>query len=265
MLYSVFTTFALLIASVVASPAPVVKDRDIDASPVVAARAAGTTIYVRIEGPTHTIYEKTIVASAKASLTNNGHTAPCQGPSGKHGVTSLVALSETGQFFKTSFGGGTFTGVTEINKTANNSPNYPNHEWFVALNDEANGGQGGFPTESGTDFCDTIIPDKQHLLFAYIPSTGVDQALIMSGPATAKVGQTVQYEVPFAPKGTYVNDLSQDDTTTGQRVRATFAATGGSTASVSITFKNKGTYNMKAHCPDGSSCLRSNHVVTVVS
>ncbi|KAF7966852.1 hypothetical protein HWV62_36707 [Athelia sp. TMB] len=86
----------------------------------------------------------------------------------------------------------------------------------------------------------------------------------MSGPKTAKVGKTVHYEVPYAPAGTYVNDLSTD-TTTGQRVHATFGPGSGPTASVSIKFKKKGTYNMKAHCASTTSCLRSNHVVTIVS
>ena len=104
----------------------------------------------------------------------------------------------------------------------------------------------------------------------------------MSGPKTAKVGQTVQCspsrisssvlanqisltdEVPYAPAGTYVNDLSVD-TTTGQRVHATFGANSGPDASVSIKFTKKGSYNMKAHCLDTETCLRSNHVVTVVS
>ncbi|KZP16727.1 hypothetical protein FIBSPDRAFT_865697 [Athelia psychrophila] len=70
--------------------------------------------------------------------------------------------------------------------------------------------------------------------------------------------------VPFAPSGTYVNDLSVD-TTTGQRVHATFGSNSGPNSAVSIKFTKKGSYNMKAHCVDTETCLRSNHVVTVVS
>ena len=71
-------------------------------------------------------------------------------------------------------------------------------------------------------------------------------------------------KVPYAPEGTYVNDLSVD-TTTGQSVYAEFGANTNLNSTVSIKFTKKGTYNLKAHCPSGSACVRSNHVVTVVS
>ncbi|KZP28736.1 hypothetical protein FIBSPDRAFT_852453 [Athelia psychrophila] len=86
----------------------------------------------------------------------------------------------------------------------------------------------------------------------------------MSGPATAKVGSTVEYSIPYAPDGTYLNDLSVD-TTTGQTVSGEYTGGDSSTSSISIKFTKAGTYNMKAHCPSGSACVRSNHVVTVVS
>ncbi|KZP08340.1 hypothetical protein FIBSPDRAFT_874620 [Athelia psychrophila] len=87
----------------------------------------------------------------------------------------------------------------------------------------------------------------------------------MSGPATAKVGSTVEYTIPYAPDGTYLNDLSVD-TTTGQTVSGEYTGAGdSSTSSIPITFTKAGTYSMKAHCPSGSACVRSNHVVTVVS
>ncbi|KZP13998.1 hypothetical protein FIBSPDRAFT_868722, partial [Athelia psychrophila] len=50
----------------------------------------------------------------------------------------------------------------------------------------------------------------------------------MSGPKTAKVGATVKYEVPYAPEGVYVNDLSVD-TTTGQRVHGSVIDVGSAT------------------------------------
>ncbi|KZP18806.1 hypothetical protein FIBSPDRAFT_863384 [Athelia psychrophila] len=87
----------------------------------------------------------------------------------------------------------------------------------------------------------------------------------MSGPATAKVGSTVEYSALFSPDGTYLNDLSVD-TTTGQTVSGEYTGAGdSSTSSIPITFTKAGTYSMKAHCPSGSACVRSNHVVTVVS
>ena len=70
MLFTVLATLSLLLSSVAASPTPVIE-----------ARAAKPTIYMRIEGPTKTIYEKTIVASPELFLTNNGHTAKCEQPS----------------------------------------------------------------------------------------------------------------------------------------------------------------------------------------
>lgn len=69
MLFTVLATLSLLVASVAASPTSVIE-----------ARAAKPTIYMRIEGPTKTIYEKTIVASPRLTLTNNGHTANCECP-----------------------------------------------------------------------------------------------------------------------------------------------------------------------------------------
>lgn len=80
MLFFALITFSLLIASAVGSPAPVLENRGLDPGPAIEARVANPTIYVRIEGPTKTIYEQTIVASSKAELTNGGHTAPCKSP-----------------------------------------------------------------------------------------------------------------------------------------------------------------------------------------
>ena len=67
MLFKFLATLSLFIASATASPTPVIE-----------ARAAKTTIYMRIEGPTKTIYEKTIEATPKAFLTSGGHTAACE-------------------------------------------------------------------------------------------------------------------------------------------------------------------------------------------
>ena len=70
MLFNFLATLSLLVVSAAASPTPIIE-----------ARAAHPTIYVRIEGPTNTIYEKTIVASPKTFLTNYNHTAACECPS----------------------------------------------------------------------------------------------------------------------------------------------------------------------------------------
>lgn len=84
MFFSALVTISLLIASVVASPAPAIESletRELDPIHAIAGRAATTKIYMRIEGPTKTIYEKTLVASPKAKLTNGGHTAECESSS----------------------------------------------------------------------------------------------------------------------------------------------------------------------------------------
>lgn len=67
-----------------------------------ASALATTTVYMRIEGPTHTIYEQTLQASTQTTLTNNGHTAKCDGAGSETGVTSLTALAQTGQSFYTN-------------------------------------------------------------------------------------------------------------------------------------------------------------------
>ncbi|KAJ7060832.1 hypothetical protein C8F01DRAFT_1141010 [Mycena amicta] len=239
------------------------------ASPSLEARATTATIFMRIEGPTKTIYEKTIVASSVSSITASGHTAVCNGsPKVAAGVTSLEALAQTGQFFEADFNGTTFGYVTKINGTTNSAAK----QWGTLINNAPNGGglilQG---VDDGTnteyqDFCFTTLPNDQHMLYAYFGDFDDTNFMFMSGPATAKVGQTVQYVVPFAEDNAYVNDLGQDGAS-GQRVFAQFpvGSSSNSTASVSITFPAAGTYNMKAHCPTGSACLRSNHVLTVVS
>ncbi|KAF7971148.1 hypothetical protein HWV62_21958 [Athelia sp. TMB] len=253
MLLSTLATVALLIASAVTSPTPVLE-----------ARAANPTIYMRIEGPTKTIYEKTIVPSPKASLTNNGHTAKCNGPKSAPGVTSLVALQETGQFFESTWTGKTFGQITKLNGTTNNA----NNQWAALINNINSDGLGAVIQQDPGDgsVFPSFQPDKWHFLFAFFGDIYDAQFLILSGPKTASVGQTVQYKVPYAPDGTYVNDLSVD-TTTGQKVYAQFGANTGLDSTVGIKFTKKGTYNMKAHCPSGtgSYCIRSNHVVTVVS
>ena len=66
---------------------------------------ATTKVYMRIEGPTHTIYEETIEATTQTTLVNNGHSATCDGvPSVAADVTSLTALAQTGQYFYTDVG-----------------------------------------------------------------------------------------------------------------------------------------------------------------
>lgn len=67
MLFSALVSLSLLVASVAASPTPALD-----------ARAATTSIYMRIEGPTKTIYEKTLSATTQKTLTNSGHTATCK-------------------------------------------------------------------------------------------------------------------------------------------------------------------------------------------
>lgn len=59
----------MLVAAAAAAASP---------SPVLEARAATTTVYMRIEGPTKTIYEQTIHPTVENTLTNNGHTATCE-------------------------------------------------------------------------------------------------------------------------------------------------------------------------------------------
>jgi len=248
MFFSTLVTISLLLASVSASPTPVIEARASAASP-------SATIYMRIEGPTKTIYEKTIVASAKSSLTNNGHTAKCNGKS-TAGVTNLVALQETGQFFIADWDGTTFGPPTKINGTSNNA----DKQWGPLINNIEN----GIILQQGSDVCSQTLPNLQHFLFAFFGDIDDTSFLEMSGPKTAKVGQTVQYQVPFAPKGAFVNDLSVD-TTTGQKVYGEFTSDPDANSTVSIKFTKKGTYNMKAHCPSGAACVRSNHVVTVVS
>ncbi|KAF7969389.1 hypothetical protein HWV62_27437 [Athelia sp. TMB] len=255
MLFSTLVAFSVLVVSAAASPTPVIE-----------ARAANPTIYMRIEGPTKTIYEQTIHPSPQVSLTNNGHTARCDGRTSTPGVTSLVALKQTGQYFESSWNGTNFGYVTKINGTKNE-----NDQWGVLLNNIGNDGLGGIVLEGydnyndpELDFCTKVLPNLQHMLYAFFGDIDETGFLILSGPKTASVGETVKYKVPYAPEGTYVNDLSVD-TTTGQRVYAEFGANTDLNSTVSIKFSKKGTYNMKAHCPSGSACVRSNHVVTVVS
>ncbi|KAF7969248.1 hypothetical protein HWV62_27899 [Athelia sp. TMB] len=251
MFFSTLAVLSLFAASVAASPTPVNE-----------ARAANPTIYMRIEGPTKTIYEQTIHPSPVASLTNNGHTAKCNGPKSSPGVTSLAALSEIGQFFQSEWTGKTFGEITKLNGTSNNA----NDQWGILINNIGNDGLGGIVLQDPNSgaYCSQTLPNLQHMLYAFFGDIDATQFLILSGPKTAKVGETVQYKVPFAADNTYVNDLSVD-TTTGQRVYAKFGSNNGADATVSIKFTKKGTYNLKAHCPSGSACVRSNHVVTVVS
>lgn len=103
------------------------------------------------------------------------------------------------------------------------------------------------------------------MLYAFFGDIDSTNFLILSGPSTATINQTVHYTVPYATDHTWVNDLSTDATLAGQRVYAVFGEGNGAEASVSVTFKEAGTYNIKAHCPSGAACVRSNHVVTVVS
>jgi len=201
------------------------------------------------------------------TLSNDGHSAQCNGaPITAAGVTSLVALQQTGIPFTADWNGTVYGSPNIINGV----PNTNDFSWGVIFD------AGGFPLQGDGDgtnlefdqVCYETLPNKQRMLYAYFGDAESTQFLTMSGPTTAKVGDTVQYTVPFAPVNTFVNDLSVD-TTSGQRVVGVFGAgsDNSDTASVSIKFTEAGTYNMKAHCPSGSSdtCLRSGRIVTVVS
>ncbi|KZP13589.1 hypothetical protein FIBSPDRAFT_869100 [Athelia psychrophila] len=258
MYFSILASLSLLVASVAAS------------TPVLAAQAATTTIYMRIEGPTKTLYEQTMYPTIKNTLTNSGHTKTCNGrPNTAAGVTSLVALQETGQYFETQWNGTDFGGITKLNGTSNSLN--PFGWWGALFNNVADGGtfvvQGsddGIGKSPYDEFCYQTLRNGQHFLFAYFGDVDQSIYLVMTGPATAKVGSTVQYSIPYTLDGTYVNDLSVD-TTTGQRVYGKYTGKQVATSKISIKFTKAGTYNMKAHCPAGSDCVRSNHVVTVVS
>jgi len=216
---------------------------------------------MRIEGPTHTIYEETIVVSPKTEITNNGHTASCDGPKGSTGASILAALQETGQFFQTNWTGSAFGGITKINETESKN----NNTWVMSLT-APESGSGPLATVSAIDYCQTVLPNHQHVLYAYIREPGAKHVLIMSGPSTAKVGVPATYTVPYAIDGSWVSDVSVDSIAY-ETVHKTFYGTnvGGPDVSVDITFPKAGTYNMKAHCAVGSYCVRSNHVVTVVT
>lgn len=67
MFFSALASISFLVGSIAAS-----------STPALDARAATTTIHMRIEGPIRTLYEKTIFASAEKTLINNGHTATCE-------------------------------------------------------------------------------------------------------------------------------------------------------------------------------------------
>jgi hypothetical protein len=227
-----------------------------------------TTIYMRIEGPTHTIYEETLQATSQEWLTNNGRSFHCNGtPNTTAGVTSLEALQQAGQYFDVDSNGLTYGYVTLINETANNADD----QWGVIFNNWAEDGslilQG---VDDGTNteyesFCYQTLENDQHMLYAFFGDFDDTDFIFLTGPATASVGETVTYTTTYAPPGSWLNDLSTDATLDGQRVYAEIDSSHGDTWTATITFTEAGSYNLKAHCAADTACVRSNHLVTVVS
>ncbi|KAF7982479.1 hypothetical protein HWV62_28050 [Athelia sp. TMB] len=177
MLLPILTALPFLAATVYGSPTPIID-----------ARAASPTVFMRIEGPTKTIYEKTIVASPKVSLSNSGHTAQCDGPKSAPGVTSLAALEESGQSFQSSnkpqrnpglqWIGNTFGEITKLGGTSSEGTG---KEWGVLINDIGDEGLGGiFLQDSGA-----VRPS-----FTLLPAEGCETHTAINCSTAAKSSPT---------------------------------------------------------------------------
>lgn len=192
-----------------------------------AALAAPTTVDVRVEGKTSTIYFDSVTTDGKLVTTAMGGTHPCDGstanPPVGPGPTPTSALDDAAIKGGFTWDGAWFTTDFFASRIAAESETPPNEFWGVFVN-------GAMLNVGG---CQHILQAEDEVLWAYdaFSKTG---ALKLAGPEATQTGQPVQLRVT--------------DTATGAPIAGATvgASTTGADGTAAVAFDQSGVYPLKA-------------------
>ena len=142
-----------------------------------AAASATATVSVRIEGAKKTLLPAKSLHLPAGRVTKSG--AGCSANSAAGALDAATQHKWVGRFSQ-SFGDFSVTGIL-----GESHPFTSSQFWEVLVND--------VPSQSG--ICGTKLRRGDRVLFAAVPITGNAYPLVLHGPATAPVGQTVTVTV----------------------------------------------------------------------
>lgn len=214
--------------------------------------AAPTTVQLRVEGATQTLFEGPVLTDGK-QITKDGSTLQCDGTTNPSNVapgpTMTSALDDAsianGFTWDATFSADFF--VNRIGSDANTDTKF----WGIALNSK--------PSDTGG--CQQQVHGGDEVLFAYDffggpPNYSAKQLLRLTGPSTAAPGQSLVVQVVDGKDGSAIPNA--DLRTGGGAVVATTGADGRAT----ISFSSTGSQFLKA---DRSDSIRSNGLTVCVS
>jgi hypothetical protein len=204
---------------------------------VPAASAAPTTVELRVEGPTQTIFEGPITTDGHAVTTAAGGTHACDGSqipeNNGAGPTATSALDDAAGLKGFTWDGAFDSGFGDflISRVAGDTVD-SSHYWALYLN-------SGFANYGG---CGQRVAAGNEVLWAY-SDFATSQTLRLTGPATTHPGQPITVAVTNGPAG-----IPQAGAKVG-------AAVTGADGRAAVSFAAPGIYRLKAERADS---IRSN-------
>jgi hypothetical protein len=226
---AVATTMMLVTVAIIPGTAPTV------------ARAAGpqTTVNLRIEGASSTIFEGTVPTQGHAVTTQSGGTHHCDGTNNNAhptpGPTATSALDDAARLHSFTFDG-TFAQqyddffIQQIANSANTSSQF----WALVIN----------YSYAPVPGCQAVVQAGNEVLWAF-DAISKEQLLKLTGPATAPMGKPITVRVTDGSTGGPVQGATVGGKTTDAQGNA------------QITFTTRGDHALKAEHPNS---IRSNSV-----
>lgn len=203
-----------------------------------AALAAPTTVNLRVEGVTQTIFEGPVTTDGHDVTSAAGGTHPCDGSTvvtnTSTGPTATSALDDAARLKGFSWDGtydGTFNDFL-ISRVANDTIDPSTHYWSLYVND-------AFAQSGG---CGQRVAAGDEVLWANSDFV-TSQALQLTGPTQTHPGQPITVLVTNGPGGAPQPDAKVGDAVTGPDGRA------------ALTFATPGIYRLKA---EREASIRSN-------
>jgi hypothetical protein len=212
-----------------------------------AALAAPTSVNLRIEGRTSTLFDGPITTDGHDVTTAQGGTHECDGTNGptpepQPGPTATSALDDAARANGFSWDG-----------TYSSDPSFPDYLVSRIAGDTVDPSSEYWSLWAAFDFaseggCQLRVHAGDDVLWGFSPFSD-DRALKLSGPTTALTGQPVQMKVTSG-----ANPGGEQGATVG-------GASTGPGGGATLTFANAGVYRLKA---EKTNAVRSNSLVLCV-
>jgi hypothetical protein len=203
-----------------------------------AAFAAPTTVNLRVEGATQTVFEGPITTDGHDVTTAAGGTHPCDGSNvntnTSTGPTASSALDDAARLHGFTWDGTFDSGFGDflISRIASDTIDPSTHYWSLYVNN-------AFAQSGG---CGQRVAAGDEVLWGNSDFV-TSQALRLTGPTVTQPGQPITVEVTNGPGGTPQPDAKVGDAVTGADGRA------------ALTFATPGIYRLKA---EREASIRSN-------